>query len=91
MGLIGLADDLGVRLNSGRPGAKGGPSAFRAALARYGSSDAAWPGVFDAGDVDPAPGDDAAALDRTHARVTEAVAALLDAGLLPVGVGGGTT
>ncbi|HTV22665.1 MAG TPA: hypothetical protein VMG12_28445, partial [Polyangiaceae bacterium] len=34
--LLGLADDLGVKLNGGRVGARGGPSAFRAALARYG-------------------------------------------------------
>jgi hypothetical protein len=34
--MIGLADDLGVRLNGGRPGAREGPRAFRAALARYG-------------------------------------------------------
>jgi arginase family enzyme len=31
-----LPDDLGVRLNGGRPGAAEGPTAFRAALARYG-------------------------------------------------------
>ena len=39
IGLIGLADDLGVRLNNGRPGAREGPRAFRAALARYGVAD----------------------------------------------------
>ncbi|MEO1129082.1 MAG: hypothetical protein AAFX05_05155, partial [Planctomycetota bacterium] len=35
--LLGLPDDLGVRLNGGRPGAAAGPTAFRAALARAGS------------------------------------------------------
>ena len=62
--------------------------AFRAALARLGTATPdgfAWPGVFDAGDVQPASDD----LDRTHQRVTEAAGALIDAGLLPVGVGGG--
>ena len=80
-----MPDDLGVTLNSGRAGARQGPSAFRAALAGYGSAGAhAWPAVFDAGDVEP--GDD---LEQTHARVSEASAALVRAGLLPVGIGGG--
>lgn len=90
--LIGLADDLGVRLNSGRPGAKDGPRAFRAALARYGAADPMgweWPRVFDAGDVVPAPGSDESALRETHRRVTEAVRSMIDRGLLPVGIGGG--
>lgn len=93
--IIGLPDDLGIRLNRGRPGAAEGPRAFRAALARYGT---AWDSeteleldvpVFDAGDVEPAPGDDAAALTRTHARVTEALAAVHEAGMVPACIGGG--
>ncbi len=93
--LIGLPDDLGVRLNSGRPGAAEGPTAFRAALARYGT---AWDAeseleldvpVVDLGDITPAPGDDAAALHRTHARVTETLLAVHAAGLIPVCIGGG--
>ncbi len=90
--LVGLADDLGVRLNGGRTGAAEGPYAFRAALSRYGAATPAgweWPGVFDAGDIEPAPGADDAALAATHDRVTEAVGALLHEGLLPVGIGGG--
>ena len=47
------------------------------------------PLVFDAGDITPADGNDAAALHRTHARVSEAVAAVLDLGLFPIAVGGG--
>ncbi len=87
--LLGLPDDMGVRLNHGRPGAAGGPAAFRAALARYGAAEPAapssgWPRVFDAGDVAPAD-----SLDATHARVTVAARALLDLGLLPVAIGGG--
>ncbi|MDX2133117.1 MAG: arginase family protein [Planctomycetota bacterium] len=92
VGLLGLADDLGVRLNNGRRGAAGGPGAFRTALSRYGVAEPSgweWPGVFDAGDVEPAPGEDEDALRATHARVEEAARALLGAGLLPVGVGGG--
>jgi len=85
--LLGLPDDTGVRLNHGRAGAARGPGAFRAALARYGAGDSAagpLPRVFDAGDVRPGR-----TLDETHARVTAATTALLDAGLFPIAVGGG--
>ncbi|MGD9690339.1 MAG: arginase family protein [Phycisphaerales bacterium] len=34
--ILGLADDTGVVMNHGRPGARDGPATFRAALARYG-------------------------------------------------------
>jgi arginase family enzyme len=90
--ILGLADDLGVRLNGGRVGAKGGPTAFRAALARYGVAQPdgfSWPHVFDAGDVIPAHGDDAAALAETHRRVTEAARELVHRGLFPIAIGGG--
>ena len=90
--LLGMPDDTGVRLNNGRPGAMGGPRAFRAALAGYGVADPlgrAWPVVFDAGDVIAAEGGDEAALRETHRRVTDAAAAIVDKGLLPVGIGGG--
>jgi formiminoglutamase len=36
--ILGLADDTGVAMNHGRPGARDGPAAFRAALARYGAT-----------------------------------------------------
>lgn len=90
--ILGLADDLGVRLNRGRPGAKDGPKAFREAFARYGVAEPfgwEWPRIFDAGDIVPANGDGVAALEKTHDRVTEAVKAILDLGLFPIGVGGG--
>lgn len=93
--LIGLPDDLGVKLNSGRVGARGGPSAVRAALARYGTtydltSSRDLPAiVWDAGDVQPAPGHDEGALIETHNRITAAIAAVLNAGLLPLCIGGG--
>lgn len=85
--LLGLPDDTGVRLNHGRPGARDGPRAFRAALA---CSDAAasgagtLPDVFDAGDIRPG-----LTLEETHRRVTAATAALLSAGLFPIAIGGG--
>ncbi|MEE4330568.1 MAG: arginase family protein [Wenzhouxiangella sp.] len=87
--LIGFADDEGVRLNGGRPGAAGGPDAFRLALAGYGAvhsvalQDLELP-VFDLGNVPQGT-----KLQATHDRVTAVVAAALDLGLLPVGVGGG--
>lgn len=90
--ILGLPDDLGVRLNSGRPGAKAGPAAFRAALARYGVAEPdawRWPGILDAGDVAPAPGDTEEALHQTHRHITAAAAAIRNLGLIPVGIGGG--
>lgn len=87
IGLIGVPDDTGVGLNHGRLGASQGPGAFRVALSRYGAAEPAgigWPLVFDAGDVEPAD-----TLVETHGRVTAAAGALLDAGLLPVMIGGG--
>ncbi len=86
--LLGLPDDTGVRLNHGRPGAAEGPAAFRAALARQGAAEpasGAWPRVYDAGDVIPSR----TSLEKTHARVTESVAALLERGLFPIAIGGG--
>lgn len=85
--LIGLPDDEGVRLNNGRPGARGGPKALREALAAYGIAEPdgfAWPGVFDAGDV--TPGSD---IEETHQRVTAATAAILEHNLFPIAIGGG--
>lgn len=92
VGLLGVPDDTGVRMNHGRPGAAAGPHAFRAALATYGVASPAgtdtlappYPRVFDAGDVLPGP-----TLADTHDRVTKATLALLQRGLFPVCVGGG--
>lgn len=84
-----------MRLNAGRPGARLGPAAFRAALARFGSvHDASLQRpisvrVFDAGDVVPAPGGGETALHETHTRITEALLAVHRAGLVPVCIGGG--
>lgn len=92
IGLLGLADDLGVKLNSGRPGAKDGPRAFREALSKYGVADPHgfdWPKVFDAGDITTAAGETEEALHETHRRVTAATKAILDLGLFPIAIGGG--
>lgn len=93
--LVGLPDDLGVRLNNGRVGAASGPTAFRAALAMLGTPYDAEAGssinvgVWDAGDVTPAPGDSESALHETHGRVVEALRSIHELGMLPVCVGGG--
>lgn len=90
--LIGLPDDTGVALNHGRPGARRGPGAFRAALHRYGvampldepGDSRAYPRVFDAGDV--VLGGD---IHETHDRVSEVAEALITRGLFPIAIGGG--
>jgi formimidoylglutamase len=93
--LLGLPDDTGVKLNFGRSGAAAGPGSFRSALASFGTNFDAHSGqplatgVFDAGDVEPAAGEDEAALFETHARVEAAARTLHDLGLVLVAVGGG--
>lgn len=90
--LLGLPDDLGVRLNHGRPGAAQGPTALRHALARYAVSRPggwSWPPIIDLGDVTPAPGDVPAALTNTHDRITQAVRAALERNFFPIAIGGG--
>ncbi|MBY0111396.1 MAG: formimidoylglutamase [Phycisphaerales bacterium] len=93
--ILGMPDDLGVRLNNGRPGAKEGPAAFRAALARYGVAvppEFDLPRVFDAGDVQPPEceaGNEAGALEEMHRRVSDAAETLAKRGMTVVGIGGG--
>ena len=90
--MLGIPDDTGVELNHGRVGAKGGPAAFRGALAKYGVASpaderddaAAYPRVFDAGDI--VIGKD---IHATHDRITEATLAILEMGLFPIAIGGG--
>lgn len=93
--LLGLPDDLGVRLNKGRPGAAEGPAAFRKALAPYAcpfdalSRKPIPPIVIDCGDIIPAEGNTPDALHETHDRITDAARAIFDAGLTLVAIGGG--
>ncbi|MCA9279668.1 MAG: formimidoylglutamase [Phycisphaeraceae bacterium] len=96
IGLIGLADDLGIALNNGRPGAAEGPNAFRNALATYGTAHPMhvnWPKVFDAGNIISISHDSGMSDEDRHChihdRVTEATAAMLNLGLFPVAIGGG--
>ena len=81
--LLGFASDEGVRRNHGRVGAVNGPLAMRKALANL-----AWHrqgAAYDAGDVLCADGD----LESAQARLGHNVCALLDAGHLPIVLGGG--
>lgn len=81
--ILGFGSDAGVRRNKGRPGAAAAPAALRAALgplAFHLGRD-----VHDAGDVTVA-GD---ALEAGQARAGLAITGLLDAGQLPVVLGGG--
>lgn len=88
IGLIGLADHEGVRLNGGRIGAADGPNAFRNALARHGSNQSRLLqsplSIVDVGDIQP--GD---TLDETHQCVRTVCQRVLDVNLMPVGIGGG--
>lgn len=81
--LLGFASDEGVRRNQGRVGAFNGPLAIRKALANL-----AWHRsgpAYDAGDVVCADGD----LESAQERLGHNVCALLDAGHLPIVLGGG--
>lgn len=83
LALLGFACDEGVRRNQGRVGAAAAPAAIRKMLANL-----AWHRrgpAFDAGDVCCNDGD----LDGAQQRLGASVAELLDAGHLPVVLGGG--
>lgn len=81
--LVGFASDEGVRRNHGRVGAASAPRALRKALANL-----AWHrqgAAYDAGDVVCVEGD----LEAAQVRLGQRVCGLLDAGHLPVVLGGG--
>lgn len=81
--ILGFGSDAGVRRNKGRAGAAAAPAALRTALsplAFHLNRE-----VHDAGDVTV----DGDALEAGQARAGLAITALLDAGALPVVLGGG--
>jgi formiminoglutamase len=80
---IGFASDEGVRRNKGRPGAAKGPDALRQALASMALAEPLK--AFDAGTVIVAD----ERLEDGQQRLGAAVTALLDAGHLPIVLGGG--
>lgn len=81
--VLGFASDEGVRRNHGRPGAAEGPASLRAMLSNLPCLDDT--PLYDAGTVDVVDGD----LEAAQLRYAGQLAALLDAGHLPVGLGGG--
>ncbi|HEY1070350.1 MAG TPA: formimidoylglutamase [Thermomonas sp.] len=81
--VLGFACDEGVRRNHGRVGAADGPAALRRMLSNLPVLDDA--PLYDAGTVACTDGD----LEGAQARYAEAMAGLLDAGHLAVGLGGG--
>ena len=81
--LIGFASDEGVRRNKGRRGAAAGPDALRAALSSMALAEPL--PVTDAGTVAVA-GEE---LEAGQAALGRAVTAALDAGRLPIVLGGG--
>ncbi|MBD8879504.1 formimidoylglutamase [Rhodanobacter sp. 7MK24] len=81
--VLGFASDEGVRRNGGRVGAAEGPAALRKMLSNLPQLDDT--PLYDAGDVDVVDGD----LEGAQSRYAAKLAALLDAGHLPVGLGGG--
>ncbi|RNL49876.1 formimidoylglutamase [Arthrobacter oryzae] len=81
--LLGFGSDEGVRRNKGRAGAAAGPAAIRAALGPLAFH--LHREVHDAGDVTVA----GQSLEAGQARAGLAITSLLDAGVLPVVLGGG--
>ncbi|MGP6173495.1 formimidoylglutamase [Corynebacterium sp. A21] len=81
--LIGLASDEGVRRDSGRLGTKAGPDAIRRALAPFAIHDHI--PRYDAGTI-TVNGED---LESAQEELATAVAALIQAGHLPIVLGGG--
>ncbi len=81
--VLGFACDEGVRRNHGRVGAVEGPAALRAMLSNLPVLNTA--PLYDAGTVTCPDGD----LEAAQLRYADTLAALLDAGHLPVGLGGG--
>jgi formimidoylglutamase len=90
--LVGMPFDHGVVLCNGRPGAAGGPTAFRQALLRQGSTydvdhqvDFDHLRLADAGDVKVVPED----VPASHDRLTVVAETVLAAGAVAVVIGGG--
>lgn len=87
--LLGFACDAGVARNHGRIGAQAGPDALRAALGNMPVHQCKT--IVDAGNVGcadgPMPGADG--LEAAQAELSATIAALLQAGLFPLVLGGG--
>lgn len=90
IGIVGVPVDDGVKRNGGRVGAKGGPDAIRTEFYKRTAfvigkerSPSSVP-VFDFGDVKPGK-----TLEETHESLTDVVQTLVNAGIVPIVLGGG--
>ncbi|MFC5740979.1 formimidoylglutamase [Dyella tabacisoli] len=81
--MLGFACDEGIRRNGGRVGAAAGPVALRSMLSNLPVLNES--PLYDAGDVACGDGD----LEGAQWRFAERIAQALDAGHVPVGLGGG--
>lgn len=81
--LIGFKCDEGVKRNQGRPGAKKGPEAFRAALNNLTIHKNV--ALFDIGDISCDDGD----MEAAQAALGKIVAMVMESGSIPLVVGGG--
>lgn len=89
--LLGFPHDQGVEINGGRVGAHRGPERFRSWLERFGAvhnpeknADLSMLSITDAGDIPTE-----IPLTDAHARLAQAVGAILEKGGIPFVVGGG--
>lgn len=80
--LLGYACEAGVIRNKGRAGAKAGPVTARKSLANLPALDGVT--LFDAGDIECCDSD----LEKTQQNYAHAVAAIIQDGNLPLGIGG---
>ncbi len=89
VGLIGYADDEGIELNGGRPGAALGPEAFRKAFFKMtpslDTSTPSSPLILDCGDIQKQKGN----LAQKHEQAFQNQKQALEKGLYPLSVGGG--
>ncbi|HZR47829.1 MAG TPA: arginase family protein, partial [Candidatus Manganitrophaceae bacterium] len=92
IGLLGVPSDAGVIGGGGRAGAALGPNAVREQIRRYGTAynferqaDLSSLAIADFGDLTP----DEKSVEETHRRLTDAVAAIVRLGAVPIVLGGG--
>lgn len=85
--LTGFACDAGVRRNHGRPGARKGPAAIRAALSNMPVHQCS--NIFDAGNIAPESTDADDGLEQAQDQLSDHLAGVLAKGLLPLTLGGG--
>lgn len=83
--LLGYATDTGVKRNSGRPGASGGPTALREVFGRMPVPEGGTRTLWDAGDFVCPDG----RLENTQEGFSLGITRLIQNGYFPLGIGGG--